>query len=446
MAKQTLSASQFIDDKLRLYSAHSNVRGIPFIGDGFKQSHRKAVDGMMRRGENADKDTVERIAAAAASVTDYHHGVSSLEGTIVGMAQSFAGSNNLPLFEAHGQFGNRLNRKPSASRYIKTKLSPIFRQLFRKDDDLIFERIDSNGLKVEPKYFTPILPLVLINGAEGMGTGHSCYILSYNPEDIRTAIVKILDGKTIKPNSLTPWWRGFDGTVTRDLASGQVVIEGKYHVKPGRTPTIVVTELPIGMQSDQYKQHLQKLEDREIVLDHDNLSDKKGFEFVVRVPRSTQALPDAEIKKLFKLVSRESENLTVWNGDGVLTRYENVEALLLDFVIWRLERYEDRRQALIKKVQADIAWAGLKIRFIRFYLANYKFFRDTPNKELQARLVAEGFERHDELLGMPMRNLTHDKIAELEKDVEDLKLQLTGLQADDAASMYRRELKELKLP
>jgi hypothetical protein len=96
-------------------------------------------------------------------------------------------------------------------------------------------------------------------------------------------------------------------------------------------------------------------------------------------------------------------------------------------------------------VQDDIAWANLKVRFIRFYLANYKFFRDTGNKELATRLIAEGFERHDELLGMPMRNLTHDKIAELEKDVEDLKLQLDGLKADDAASMYRRELKELKL-
>jgi DNA topoisomerase-2 len=182
MSKDNLknSASEFIDTKLRLYSAHSNVRGIPFIGDGFKESHRKAAWGMLSRGENADKDTVERISAAAASVTDYKHGVGSLEGTIVGMAQSFAGSNNIPLFEAHGQFGNRLNKKPSASRYIKTKLSPMFRQLFKKEDDLIFERKISDGMAVEPKYFTPILPLVLVNGAEGMGTGHACYIMSYD--------------------------------------------------------------------------------------------------------------------------------------------------------------------------------------------------------------------------------------------------------------------------
>lgn len=442
---QSLSASEFIDTRLRLYSAHSNVRGVPFIGDGFKQAHRKAVWGMMKRGENADKDTVERIAARAASDTDYAHGVGSLEGTIVGLAQDFAGSNNLPLFAKFGQFGDRLNKKPSASRYIKTKLASYFRQIFRKDDDLIFDHVMSNGMAVEPKFFTPMLPLVLVNGAEGMGTGHSTYILSYNPDDLKKAILKLLDGGSIKPNTLLPWWRDFNGTVARDKESGQVVVTGAYTIKDGRSPTITVTELPIGIQSDQYKAHLEKLEDRGIISDYDNLSDKKGFEFVVRVPRSTLVKSDEELKKLFKLVTRETENLTVWNGEGILTRYETVEALLEDWVVWRVERYEDRRQALIKKIKDDITWAGLKIRFIRYYLANHKYFRDTPDKELKAKLVEEGFDRHDELLAMPMRNLTHDKIKELEQDVEDLKQALRGLQADNAIDMYKRELKELKL-
>lgn len=445
-ANKSLSASEFMDTRLRLYSAHSNVRGIPFIGDGFKQAHRKAVWGMLRRGENADLDTVERIAAASASTTDYHHGVGSLEGTIVGLAQDFAGSNNIPLFAKKGQFGDRLNRKPSASRYIKAKLSPFFRQLIRKDDDLIFDHVMSNGMAVEPKYFTPLLPLVLVNGAEGMGTGHSTFIMSYNPDDLKTAILKLLDGKTLKKNSLLPWWRGFNGTVTRDQETGQIVIEGKYEIKDGRSPTIKITELPIGMESDDYEAHLQKLEDKGIIQDYDNLSDKEGFEFVARIPRVATMLSDEEAKKTFKLVKRESENLTVWDRDGVLRRFDCVEDLLDDWVIWRVERYEDRRQALIKKLKDDIAWASLKIRFIRFYLANYKFFRDTPNKELVARLVAEGFDRHDELLAMPMRNLTHDKIKELEKDVENLKAELASLQGDDAISMFKRELKELKLP
>lgn len=441
-----VTASEFIDNNLRLYSAHSNVRGIPFIGDGFKQAHRKAVWGMLKRGESADKDTVERISARIASDTDYHHGVGSLESTIVGMAQDFAGSNNISLFEKHGQFGDRLNKKPAASRYIKTKVSKNFRAILKKEDDILFDHIISNGQVVEPKYFIPMLPLVLINGAEGMGTGHSTYILAHNPSDIKAAILKLLEGKRLQKHSLIPWWNGFKGTVTRDSATGQVTIEGKYTLKKeGRAPIISVTELPVGAQSDTYKAHLDKLEDRELIVDYDNLSDKNGFEFSIRVPKAVALKSDEELKKLFKIVSKESENLTVWNGDGVLTRYECVEDLLSDWTTWRLERFEERRIALMKKIGQDIAWASLKIKFIKYYLQNYKFFRDTPNKELVAQLIKDGFSRHDELLGMPMRNLTHDKIKELENDVSMLEKQLSTLQEDTAQEMFIRELKALPL-
>lgn len=448
LQKTKISAGEFIDTRLRLYSAHSNIRGIPFIGDGFKQSQRKALWGMIKRGENADKDTVERIAAASASYTDYAHGVSSLEGTIVSMAQDFAGSNNMPIFEKHGQFGNRLNFKPGGSRYIKTKLHANFRKLFPKDDDLIFDYHESNGMLVEPKFFTPILPLVLLNGAEGMGTGHATFIMGYNPEDIKSAIVKLLAGKTLTPNSLVPWYNGFNGTITRNKETGQIFMEGKYEVKTvGRNTIIEITELPIGSQSDSYKAHLNKMAEKELIIDHDNLSDKNGYDFKVRVNKNNDISlkSSEEIKKLFKLVSKETENLTVWDGNGILKRYECVEDLLYDFVIWRTERYEDRRLAQIKKITEDIVWANLKIRFIKFYIQNHTYFRDTSNKELSERLVEEGFERHRELLDMPMRNLTKDKIAELEKEVDAFKVRLQSLESDDAISMYERELKGLKL-
>ena len=439
-----ISASEFIDNNLRLYSAHSNIRGIPFIGDGFKQAHRKAVWGLLKRGESADKDTVERISSRAASDSDYHHGVGSLEATIVGMAQDFAGSNNIPLLEKHGQFGDRLNKKAAASRYIKTKLGKNFRALFKKEDDILFDHIISNNQQVEPKYFIPMLPLVLINGAEGMGTGHSTYILAHNPSDIKASILKLLDGKKLQKHSLVPWWNGFKGTVSRDRETGQVSIEGKYSIKKeGRNCTICISELPIGAQSDTYKAHLEKLEDREIIIDYDNLSDKDGFEFSVRVPRTITLKSDEELKKIFKIVSKETENLTVWNGDGVLTRYECVEDLLTDWTRWRLERFEERRIALINKIGKDIAWANLKIRFIRYYLQNYEFFRDTPNKQLEAQLIKDSFERHDELLSMPMRNLTHDKIKELENDVSLLEKQQSSLKEDTAKDMFVRELKAL---
>lgn len=445
---QTTTATKFLDDKLRLYSSHSNVRGIPFVGDGFKQAHRKALHGMLKRGEGADKDTVERIAAFAASATDYHHGVGSMESTIVGLAQSFSGSNNIPLFEAYGQFGNRLSKKPSASRYIKTKLSPNYRALFKKDDDIILEQHVSNGMNVEPKFYTPLLPLVLVNGTEGMGTGHSTYILSYDPAIIKASIIKVLDGKTLKPNSLVPYWKGFSGSVRREEGTGQVVVEGTYTMTDRRQGSLIkVTELPVGMQSDAYESHLQKMEDRGLISAYDNLSEEGGFEFNITVPASSKLLEmqEEELKRALKLISRESENLTVWNGDGVLTRFDTTEALLEHWVEWRTEQFERRRLALIEKFQGDIDWASEKVRFVKFYLANTKFFRDTGKADILARLVTEKFRDGDKLLSMPIYNLTRDQIAKLELELDELRERQKALRGDTAIEMFKREIKELKL-
>lgn len=445
---QNTSVTKFLDEKLRLYSAHSNVRGIPFIGDGFKQAHRKALWGMLKRGEGADKDTVERIAAATASATDYHHGVGSMEATIVGLAQNFAGSNNIPLFEAYGQFGNRLSKKASASRYIKSKLSASYRALFKREDDLIITQHVSNGMEVEPHFFTPILPLVLVNGAEGMGTGHSTYILSYNPTDLRTLIALVLSGKELTPGKLLPYWNGFNGTVSRDVATNQVVIEGKYEIEKKRFGAVIkVTELPVGMQSDAYEAHLLKMEDAGTISNYDNLSEEDGFEFIITVPNNSKLLnqSDAELKKSLKLISRETENLTVWDGEGALLRFESAEALLEHWVGWRLARYEDRRLALIKKLQSDIDWASEKVRFIKFYLANVKFFRDNGKADILARLTEEKFKEADRLLSMPIYNLTRDKIKELEEELDELRKAQKALKEDNATDMFKREIKELKV-
>lgn len=445
----TVTIADFIDESLRPYSAHSNVRAIPFIGDGFKQAQRKAVEGMLSRGENASEDTVERISAAAASRTDYHHGAGSMADTMVGMAQTFAGSNNVPIFEAIGQFGSRLNKKNAAPRYIKTKLAKAFRQIFRKEDDILLERMHSNGIEVEPKFFIPVLPLVLINGANGMGTGHSTNIMSYDPAELKAKILQILKGKKPAPNSTIPFWRGFSGSVTRDELSGQIIIEGKYEIKKvrgARKERIVITELPIGLTKDSYKTHLEKLEDRGIIETYDDLSDKVGFEFIISAPdKLLQATPE-EIKKTFKLIARESENLTVWDSDGILRRFECVEDLLENWVSWRVDLYEKRRLAQLKRLELDIAWADEKVRFIEYYIANHTWFRDTSNKDIASHLEkVEKFERVGDLLDLPMRNLTKDKIAELKKDVTALLTQYDVLLNTNAEKMFNKELAAIDL-
>jgi DNA gyrase/topoisomerase IV subunit A len=431
----------FFDSHLKLYSAHSNVRGIPFLGDGFKQAQRKAMWGMIERGENAGKNTVERIAAASASDTDYHHGVGSLEGTIVGLAQDFAGSNNMNLLCPEGQFGSRLDKRPSASRYIKTQLHENFRKLYRKEDDAIMQFNMSSGDKIEPKFFIPILPTVLINGAQGMGTGHATMIMSYNPTEIKEAVLKLLAGKKLSNYDLTPWFNGFKGEVCRDKTTGQVSTKGKLTIV--NATTIKITELPVGMESDPYETKLFKLQDKGLITDFDNQWDD-GFEITVKVPRSTTAKTEEELYKIFSLVSKDSENFTVWSTDGYIRKFEAPEEMISEFVNWRLAMYDTRLLKQIADTNTDISWSSMKIRFIKFYLKNIMQFKNSGKKELVQMLIENDFAEYDRLLSMSIWNLTKDKIAELEKELDEQRAALKVLEEDSASKMYARELKEFK--
>jgi len=452
-----LSVELFNDTYLRLYSAHSNVRGIPFIGDGLKEVQRKAIWGMMKRGENAGPITVERLSSACAAETDYHHGVGSMAGALVGMAQSFAGSNNMNLLFPKGQFGSRRSHGSAAPRYIFTYFDENFRKVFKKEDDIILEPMVVNEVVVEPKYFIPLLPMVLVNGSEGMGTGHATHILSYSPIELRDTIIKVLDGKTLVDFDLVPKWKDFIGTVKRNKETGQVTLRGKLEIK--NSTTIVVSELPVGVESDKYEAYLHLLEDRPYpkkklnpssenppaIKNFQNASDKNGFDFIVNVPRTTTYLEHEELIRLFKLETNDTENFTVWGPDGLITKYDSPEKLLLAFVAWRLLRYEERRLALMKATQEQIDWYNEAIRFIEFYLTHSQKFKNIPKAEMLKIITDAKFTQVDRLLNMPIWSLTKDRIDDLKDKLTIEFKKLEDLKVDTPDKMYRRELKALKL-
>lgn len=441
-AGRRIRVKHFMNSAFKEFSLYDNVRSIPILFDGMKPSQRKAVYGVQLRGESAAEIQVERLAAQVAAATDYHHGTGSMEGTITGMATNYAGANNMNVFMPNGQFGSRLTKEAAAGRYIFTKFSTYFRQLFKKEDDSILENIVVDGEKIEPKYYIPLLPMMLINGAQGTGTGHACLIMNYHPEQVRDACMKLVDGKKLTKGTLTPWYRGFAGTIVRNSETGQVVVTGKLEVV--NSTTIKITEIPVGVYLDSYKDHLTKLEDADFIKDFEDRSTEESFEFMVTCPRSTTALDHDELLKKFKLISRDTENLTLWNENGTLERFDTVEDVIERFVTWRVARYEDRRQKLIAETTEAIRWMSEKLRFILFYLSNVDAFKNKKKEDLVAMLLKNEFVDYDRLLQMAMWNLTKDKIEELKKQIEEEKKYLATLEADTAQAMYKRELKEFK--
>jgi DNA topoisomerase-2 len=116
---------------------------------------------------------VAQLIGYIAEQAAYHHGEQSLAMTIVNLAQDYVGSNNLNLLMPNGQYGTRdQGGKDHASpRYIFTEPSPIARAVFHSSDDPLLNNLKEDNDTIEPEYYVPIIPLILINGAEGIGTG-----------------------------------------------------------------------------------------------------------------------------------------------------------------------------------------------------------------------------------------------------------------------------------
>ena len=139
----SLDYTTFIDKELIHFSNADNVRSIPSMLDGLKPGQRKILFSCFKRGKSMTKNEI-KVAQLAGYVSEhsaYHHGEASLAGTIVGMAQTFVGSNNVALLYPAGQFGTRLlgGKDAASPRYIFTKLPALTRLIFHPDDDALLE-------------------------------------------------------------------------------------------------------------------------------------------------------------------------------------------------------------------------------------------------------------------------------------------------------------------
>jgi len=214
MSNKQITLKEFFNGDFKEFSLDDTGRSIPNLVDGFKESQRKAIFGMLDRGEHAGIIKVAQAAAHIAKVSDYHHGEVSMEGTVVGLAQNYPGSNNINLLLPDGQFGSRLSPEAAASRYIFTKMNESFRKIYKKEDDNILQYQYVDGEQIEPNYYLPIIPMGLINGSEGIGTGYANQVRQYNPFDIIKGIKEVLNTGNSN-QAFIPWFKGFSGEVKK---------------------------------------------------------------------------------------------------------------------------------------------------------------------------------------------------------------------------------------
>lgn len=417
----------FINQDLKIFSNLDNIRSIPSLIDGFKDSQRKAIHALINNGSQEIK--VSQAASYAALLTHYNHGEVSMADTIVGLAQNFPGSNNVNLLDPIGQFGSILSSESSAHRYIFTKPSVNLRKYLQKSDDIILDYKMNDGDKVEPKFFLPIVPFWLLNGSVGIGTGHSVKILSRDVKKVIKLVKAIISGSPVSDkvlnDTLTPSFDGWGGTVVGTDVPGQWELHGK--IEKINTTTLLITQLPITYDLDKFKSILISLMDAGKVKDFDNDSNELGFKFTVTVPREVSRLPDDQLKALFKLVAKVGENVTLWGVDGNLKRYDSVYEALLEFIEFRKTQYVVRKAKQSESYASDIDWIENKIEFIRYWNEELKEPHKKSRLSIELEMKNVKSEYFDRLFSLQISSLTMEKINDLnaeKKKIVDEKIAL----------------------
>jgi DNA topoisomerase-2 len=474
--KIAVTYKEFIDKELIHFSKYDCDRSIPNLMDGLKISLRKILFSAFKRNLTSEVK-VAQFSGYVSEHSGYHHGEASLNAAIVGMAQNFVGSNNINLFVPNGQFGTRLQGgKDSASeRYIFTQLSKITRAIFPISDDGILSYLNDDGLSVEPIYYAPIIPMVLVNGSKGIGTGFSTDVMCYSPLEIIGYIQGKLQGKTEKQEFL-PYYEGFKGSITR-LSDEKFLIRGVY--EKIASDKIRVTELPVGFWTDDFKELLEhwinpgedkektkdKTKDKEkakispIIKDYDDMSKDTNVDFTITfVKGKLDELEKSKgdygcngLEKVLKLYTTNSTtNMHLFDERDVLHKYDDIGEIIDAYYDVRLDLYQDRKDHMIEVLEREVMLLTNKARYIKENLDGTVDLRKKTKALVVEMLGDKDYDIIDDddeykyLTKMPMDSVTEENVARLNKECGAKTAELEKVRTTTIHRMWLDDLENLK--
>jgi DNA topoisomerase-2 len=449
---ESLNISNFINHEFIDFSLEDCQRSLPHVLDGLKESQRKVLYACLKKRLNSQVK-VAQLAGSVAEITQYHHGEQNLLDTIVKLAQNFVGSNNIPYLTREGQFGSRLEggEDAAAARYIYTCLEKTTRLLFREEDDALLNYVVSDGETVEPEYYLPVLPMILVNGCSGIGTGWSSSVPAHNPKDLIQWIKDWIAEEScgmieVEHPDLVPWYRGFTGSVVlekdakgvpvRAVTSGVVraTLKGKYEV----------SELPIGLWTNRFTDRVEEwLDNRDLVArELHSTVDKVKF---VLTPSEEFEMSE----KNLKLVSYLSlTNMVAFDSEKRIKRYATTEQIMREFCEKRYALYEKRKEYQLQKLKEKLGVYENKIKFLTEVIAGELDLFRKSEEWIQAELKKRGYSKKDDsyeyLIGLPIRSFSQNYLDKMSSELEEVKREIKELEAKTAGEIWLSEIAELE--
>ena len=464
--RETVHYEEFIDNELIHFSIYNCERSIPNLVDGLKTSQRKILYSAFKRNLTQEIK-VAQFSGYVSEHSLYHHGEVSLQGAIIGMAQNYMGSNNINLLEPNGQFGTRCENGAdhASSRYICTQLNPMTRHIYQKTDDAILNYLEDDGEPIEPDYYVPILPMILVNGSEGIGMGYSSEVVPYHPKTILTYLKEMLKGtsssSTSTTTTFTPYYEGFQGKI-EPLEEGKFLVRGIY-TKVAEN-SVRISELPVGLATSKFIEHLKNLSDS-------SLKDKNGKPIPIVVKDYKENNTDTQIdivvdfvadklkdlletvdknginglEKCLKLIKTIStNNMYLFDAQCRLKKYAKVEDIVHEYYAVRIQTYQKRKEYFIGEMEKELRVLSNRARYILELLEGKLDLRKKTKTEIVAMLKGGKFDPLDDeyeyLMKMRMDSVSTENVERIMKERDSVKLELSVLKNKPIEQMWMEEL------
>ncbi len=383
----------------------------------------------------------------------------------------------------------------ASPRYIFTRLRDYTSLIYNMKDAPLLEYVDDDdGNKVEPVHYVPIIPMLLVNGSVGIGTGFSTLVPQHNPLLVIRNLIHLMDGEEIE--KMEPWFRGFTGEVlykgTTDSGYEQYMNKGIYEVID--ESTLRILELPIGRWTSKYKEFLETMmadkdEDgrpNKYVISNimDNSTDKT-VDFTLKFKKGLvrEMMERNEIEEVMRLTESKNSNYSnmhLYNSRGVITKYDSVEDILKEFYVIRLGFYMKRKEYLLRDMRKELDIYEAKIRFITEFINGDIEIMQKEDEEILNQLETRGYPKfasgnvkkttkkndisddvediegeeevvkvvedmnYNYLLHMRIQSLTKKKIEELRRLHENKLAEFQELDSKTEKDLWKDDLYELK--
>lgn len=456
----SMNITDFIDGEMIKFSHADCARSIPSGIDGLKESQRKILYAVRKRGLKYSGKSlkVAQLSGYTAEHSNYHHGEQNLQDTIIGMANEFPGTNNIPLLYRDGQFGSRLDggNDAASARYIFTKMDMMTDCIFREEDDVVLKQMNDDGDLVQPEHYVPILPMILVNGSLGIGTGWSSSVPCYNPLDITTAIKLWLKkgGPSIAHcengdlekyffEEFRPWYRGFKGHVLYD-SPGKWTTKGI--LQPGKKKnTVEITELPVGMWTNNFKECCEDLIQTKKLKSMKNYSSPKDVNFVLTESDNGML---CNIKNMKMTTSLHTTNMVLFDEKDKLQKYQTVDHIISSFCLVRYKFYTLRKNHQVKTLEKTVKYLENKMKFINGVINKKIKIMNTSEESVTSQIESLQIDKendsYDYLMRLQVRTFTTEKVEMLEKEIVNIKSSLETLKATSETKMWLSDINDFE--